>query len=110
MYAIPMPSRIPTFRPPRVRTSKRDDSARPNAAARGYCDKAHKAWRKAVLTACNWQCVDCGRICMGRDMHADHITPIAQGGERYDVKNGAARCVSCHGRKTRQEQNAGGQR
>jgi 5-methylcytosine-specific restriction endonuclease McrA len=33
-------------------------------------------------------------------MHADHIVPISKGGERYDVANGAARCVSCHGRKT----------
>jgi hypothetical protein len=37
-------------------------------------------------------------------MHADHIVPISQGGERYDVANGAARCVSCHGRKTVLEQ------
>lgn len=99
-----MPARIPSHRPPRLRTQpRRDDSARPNAAARGYCSKAHKAWRQAVLNKCNWQCVDCGRVAHGRSMHADHVVPISQGGERYDVGNGEARCLSCHSRKTRRE-------
>ena len=100
-----MPTRMPSHRPPRLRTRgpRRDDTARPNAAARGYCDKAHKAWRQAVLTRCNWQCVDCGLVAHGRDMHADHIVPIMQGGDRYDVANGAARCQSCHSRKTARE-------
>ena len=100
-----MPTRMPSHRPPRLRTRgpRRDDTARPNAAARGYCDKAHKAWRQAVLTRCNWQCVDCGRVAHGREMHADHIVPISQGGDRYDVANGAARCLACHSRKTARE-------
>lgn len=102
-----MPTRIPSHRPHRLRTSRRDDTARPNAAARGYCDKAHKAWRQAVLNACNWQCVDCGRVAYGREMHADHVVPISQGGERYDVANGAARCQSCHSRKTARETRTG---
>lgn len=100
-----MPNRIPIHRPARLKPlRKRDESARPNAHQRGYCDRAHKRWRAAVLNACNWQCVDCGRVDHGRAMHADHIVPIALGGARYDVANGAARCVSCHGRKTRHEQ------
>ena len=100
-----MPTRIPSHRPHRLRTDKprRDDTARPNAAARGYCSKAHKLWRQAVLTKCNWQCVDCARVCVGREMHADHVVPISQGGERYDVANGAARCHACHNRKTARE-------
>ena len=57
-----------------------------------------------MLTRCNWQCVDCGRVAHGREMHADHVVPISQGGERYDVWNGQARCVSCHARKTVREQ------
>jgi 5-methylcytosine-specific restriction endonuclease McrA len=100
-----MPTRMPSHRPPRLRTRgpRRDDTARPNAAARGYCDKAHKLWRQAVLTKCSWQCVDCGRVAHGREMHADHIVPIMQGGDRYDVANGAARCLACHSRKTARE-------
>ena len=98
-----MPQRIPTHTPPRLRTAqRRDDTARPNAAARGYCDKAHRAWRQAVLTRDAFACVDCGRIDQAN--HADHIVPIAQGGERYDVGNGACRCRSCHARKTVREQ------
>ncbi len=99
-----MPARIPAFRPPRLRTAaKRDESGRPNAAARGYCDKAHRLWRQAVLNKCNWQCVDCKRVAHGREMHADHVVPISQGGARYDVANGEARCVNCHSRKTAKE-------
>jgi len=102
-----MPARMPAFRPPRLSTAaRRDESGRPNAAARGYCDKAHRLWRQAVLNKCAWQCVDCKRVAHGREMHADHVVPISQGGARYDVANGEARCVRCHGRKTRQEQNA----
>jgi 5-methylcytosine-specific restriction endonuclease McrA len=99
-----MPTRIPSHRPLRDRTSrpKRDDTGRPNAAARGYCDKKHRAWRQAVLTRDAFACVDCGRIDQAN--HADHIVPIAQGGARYDVANGACRCRACHGRKTLREQ------
>ena len=56
-----------------------------------------------MLTRCNWACVDCGRVCHGRQLHADHIVPISKGGDRYDVANGAARCVACHARKTNAE-------
>lgn len=101
-----MPQRIPTHRPPRLQTSrpKRDDTARPNAAARGYCDKAHRAWRQAVLTRDAWTCQDCGRVCSGyKEAHADHIVPIAAGGDRYSLANGACRCAACHARKTLSE-------
>lgn len=97
-----MPTRIPSHRPLRLRTAAgRDESGRPNAAARGYCDKAHRTWRQAVLTRDAWACVDCGRV--ATNLHADHVVPISQGGERYDVANGAARCHACHNRKTARE-------
>lgn len=104
-----MPQRIPAHRPLRLRSSRpqRDETARPNAAARGYCSKQHRAWRQAVLTRCNWACVDCGRVAYGKQLHADHIVPISQGGERYDVANGAARCDKCHARKTLEERHGG---
>jgi hypothetical protein len=103
-----MPSRIPSHKPPRLGgRPKRDESARPNAAARGYCDKAHRAWRQAVLTRDAWQCQACGRVCSGlREAQADHVIPISQGGSRYDISNGQTLCIACHGRKTRAEQNA----
>ena len=105
-----MPQRLPTHRPPRLRTSrpKRDDTARPNAAARGYCDKAHRRWRQAVLTRDAWTCRDCGRVCSGyREAHADHIVAIAAGGERYSLANGQTLCAACHARKTLSEARAG---
>lgn len=102
-----MPSRIPSYKPPRLGgRPKRDESARPNAAARGYCDKAHRAWRQAVLTRDAWQCQACGRVCADkREAQADHVVPISQGGSRYDIGNGQCLCIVCHGRKTRAEQN-----
>jgi|694.fasta_scaffold69080_3 5-methylcytosine-specific restriction endonuclease McrA len=97
-----MPQRIPTHKPLRLRTAaRRDESGRPNAAARGYCGKAHRRWRQAVLTRDGFACVDCGRIDQAN--HADHVVPIAQGGERYDMSNGACRCSACHARKTMRE-------
>ncbi|MFM8735387.1 MAG: HNH endonuclease [Pirellulales bacterium] len=100
-----MPARIPSYRPPRLRTApRRDESSRPNAAARGYCSKAHRKWRQAVLTRDAFACVDCGRIDQAN--HADHVVPIAHGGARYDLANGQTLCHSCHSRKTARE-NAG---
>jgi len=97
-----VPTKIPSHRP--LRLGPRMREARPNAAARGYCSAAHKAWRQAVLNRCHWQCVDCGRVAYGRDMHADHVVPVSVAPDlRYDVTNGAARCVSCHSRKTNSE-------
>ena len=84
---------------------------RPNAYARGYTDKRHRAWRLAVLTRDAWQCRHCGVICgpPGPPPQADHVVPVSNGGERYDVDNGQTLCIRCHGRKTRREQNAGDQ-
>ena len=98
-----MPSRMPTHRPPRLRTRHtRDDSTRPSASVRGYTDQRHRKWRQAVLTRDSWACVDCGRIDQAN--HADHIVPVSQRPDlRYDVNNGACRCRSCHSRKTIRE-------
>jgi len=102
-----MPTRIPTYRPPRLRSASIPEQ-RPNAAARGYCDKRHKAWRLAVLTRDAWQCQDCGRVCADkRQAHADHRSPVVHGTEvcqdgrsRYDVDGGQCLCHGCHNRKT----------
>ena len=100
-----MPQRIATHKPARLPASRRrDDTNRPSAAERGYCTKAHRAWRRAVLTRDAWQCRACGRICANkREAQADHVVPIAQGGDRYDVANGQTLCITCHSRKTRAE-------
>jgi hypothetical protein len=97
-----MPQRIEMWRMPRTNTKIRRASTRPNAAARGYCDPRHKAWRLAVLTRDNWQCRQCSRICASRrQAHADHIVPVVQRPDlRYEVTNGQCLCASCHSKKT----------
>ena len=104
-----MPQKIPTLKPSwksQVEAGRpKYDQTRATAAERGYCDKRHRQWRQAVLTAAAWRCQACGRVCSGRgEAQADHIVPIAQGGSRYDVNNGQCLCLACHGRKTRREQ------
>ena len=95
-----MPARIPAHIPPRLGRPRRVDD-RPHAAARGYCSKAHRAWRQAVLARDAWTCRACGRVCSGyREAHADHVVSIAQGGARYDLANGQTLCVACHAKKT----------
>jgi 5-methylcytosine-specific restriction enzyme A len=100
-----MPQRIASYRPPRVACGPRGgDEARPNAYRRGYVDRRHRAWRQAVLTRDAWTCRHCGRVCGAtREAHADHVTPIAAGGSRYDLANGQCLCQSCHSRKTARE-------
>jgi 5-methylcytosine-specific restriction endonuclease McrA len=99
-----MPTRIPAHKPPRLRVHEQ----RPNAAARGYCDKTHRAWRQAVLTRDAFACVHCGRI--DQRNHADHIVPVMAGTDRcmdgrsrYDVAGGQTLCQACHCRKTMRE-------
>lgn len=110
-----MPKRIPSLRVPtgpRVRRPRAE--SRPNAAARGYCDSRHRAWRLAVLRRDGWQCRDCGRICGGlREAQADHVSPVvvgtdhcANGASRYDVGNGQCLCLRCHAAKGRRERAA----
>lgn len=98
-----MPSRIPAYRPPRLREQEqpRKPDNRETAAQRGYCDKRHRAWRAAVLLRDSYECQDCGKVIAAKgEAHADHITPIRQGGDRYDIANGQCLCASCHSKKT----------
>lgn len=97
-----MPQRIEMFRQPRANFKIKKAAYRPNAAARGYCDSKHAAWRREVLLRDNWQCRSCGRVCARkREAHADHIIPISQRPDlRYVVDNGQCLCLPCHSRKT----------
>ena len=58
-----------------------------------------------------WTCRDCGRVCDGhKEAHADHVVPISQGGDRYDVSNGQTLCIRCHSSKTSKENAMGRQK
>ena len=106
-----MPQRIEMWKPARANFKIRRLENRPNAAARGYCDGRHKAWRLAVLSRDNWQCRACGRVCVSRrSAHADHISPVVPGTERcenglsrYDLTAGQCLCAHCHSAKTARE-------
>lgn len=106
-----MPTRVPTFKPPRLRSASVAEATRPNAYQRGYTDKRHQAWRLAVLTRDAWQCVACRSVCSGKGMaHADHVSPVVPGTDhcrdgrsRYDIAGGQTLCASCHQAKTNAE-------
>ncbi len=84
------------------------DQRRGTAAQRGYATAAHQAWRRAVILR-DQRCADCGIYLLDdrgeplSSAHGDHVVPIAQGGARFDLRNGRARCERCHGRKTLSE-------
>lgn len=64
--------------------------------------------QQACFRRDRWTCQRCGYI--GRqskgDLHADHITPRAEGGED-ELDNLQTLCVDCHRPRTRQQQRAG---
>ena len=96
-----MPQRVPSFRPPQLKTREN----RPHAAARGYCSKKHRVWREAVLIADAFACRHCGRI--DESNHADHIVPVSERLDlRYETSNGQCLCDACHLRKTMKESRA----
>ena len=59
--------------------------------------------RRAALDRDGWRCQFCGRA--GR-LEVDHITPMADGGQPYDLTNLQALCGRCHIRKTADENRA----
>ena len=65
---------------------------------------AHKRWQRAVLRACGGRCqLRRAPDCTGIAVHADHVTPVAEGGEEFDVANGQGTCEPCHKAKTLEE-------
>lgn len=42
----------------------------------------------------DWTCQRCG--VRGGNLHTHHITPVAEGGEKFDHDNLITLCVSCH--------------
>ena len=100
-----MPQRVPRYKAPRVKQYRPFGEQRPNAAARGYCDKKHRAWREAVLIADAFACRMCGRV--DESNHADHVAPVSERPDlRYDLSNGQCLCSACHLQKTMRESRA----
>ena len=91
-----MPNKPKTHKQPR--TTKLHDP-RPHAAGRGYDHQ----WRKVRIQylAEHPLCEDClehDKTTPAFDV--DHKTPLAQGGERLDLRNLRSLCRRCHNKKT----------
>lgn len=65
--------------------------------------REHKAWRAAVLERDHYQCQLRYPGCITTATHADHVTPIAEGGAADDIANGQAACRPCHSKKSSRE-------
>ena len=68
-----------------------------------YASKRWKVLRWEVLRSNGFRCGGCGS---NRHLEVDHVVPLAKAPERaYDVENLQVLCKTCHGRKTRYENN-----
>ena len=65
-----------------------------------------EVFRLAVFERDDFTCAKCGYISRnaGSDLIADHIIPIAIGGEEWDKKNVQTLCESCNKVKTKADQ------
>ena len=95
-----MANPAPNFVPRKKKQHRtQDDSARPNAHARGYCSKHWKALRALALVRDMWQCQVCSSvIATPRHAHVDHIVPKSRGGSD-SLENLQTLCASCHAKK-----------
>lgn len=69
----------------------------------------HKAWRRAVLDRDHWRCQLKYPGCEGKATQADHVVPVAFGGQTT-MENSQAVCVPCHKAKTQAESREGKRR
>jgi formate-dependent nitrite reductase cytochrome c552 subunit len=95
--------------PPRLtaRDSRRikpaDGDRHSKRAAPIYATPEYRAWRAEVIRRSGGRCQDKNhdpqRSRSGK-LYADHVKELRDGGAPFDVRNGLARCASCHERKT----------
>lgn len=73
-----------------------------------YATTKWRKYRQALLMRRGGQCEACGTVPMfDRELHVDHIRPIAEGGEVYNEANLQILCIQCHGKKTAGERGWG---
>jgi len=64
--------------------------------------------RKDALERDGYECVECGmgrethKTHFDRDLEVHHITPVSDGGEKYDRDNLESLCVPCHKQRHRE--------
>ena len=76
--------------------SKRKDYHQENL----YSSKKWRIFRRAILAEQGGYCVECDNTYPDYMLHVDHITPIADGGGKWDIHNLQVLCRRCHSRKT----------
>ena len=59
--------------------------------------------RDDVFTRDNYTCVKCGKHMPSSLLVADHIKPIALGGEEWNMQNIQTLCVDCNSIKTKED-------
>jgi 5-methylcytosine-specific restriction protein A len=62
-----------------------------------------KRWERVRVKAKErdgWKCTQCGSM---RSLEVDHIKPIADGGEMYNLENLSTKCRICHRAKSKLE-------
>lgn len=73
-----------------------------------YASKKWRKYRQALLMRRGSSCEVCGNVPLfDRELHVDHIRPIAEGGEVYNEANLQILCIQCHGKKTAGERGWG---
>jgi 5-methylcytosine-specific restriction protein A len=77
--------------------------AKPMKETQHYRTADWSARRLKILVRDAYTCCVCRTVVHGRDAHVDHIIPIEDFGTDHDT-NLQTLCVSCHGAKTRREQ------
>lgn len=96
-----MPDRIERYKPPRFVAVQR------NREQAHYQTADWRAKRERILIRDAFVCRSCHRVVSGHEANVDHIVPLEDGGTDDDT-NLQTLCRSCHGRKTRREQQRGG--
>ena len=99
-------ARLATIQP-RLRTlDQRPAQEPPKVADSHYGTPEHRQWRAAVIARAGGRCQDPECQTPNRTvirLFADHIVELRDGGAATDVRNGMARCGSCHTLKTNAE-------
>jgi hypothetical protein len=73
-----------------------------------YASTKWRKYRQAILMRRGGICDACKTVPLfDRELHIDHIRPIAEGGAVYDEANLQVLCIQCHGRKTAGERGWG---
>lgn len=67
------------------------------------CFRVWQYWKVKAFERDKYTCVKCKEEKEQSQLIADHIIPIAIGGEEYDLKNVQTLCINCNKIKTKED-------